>query len=87
MKKEIKEHDFPYDSFYEAVKASDVEVVRQWIGKSPSVVNEFIGVFSPLDAAIEGKDIEMLELLLQAGADPNKKKNQTKTSALIVHKP
>lgn len=60
------------EALFEAIEAGDVETVRELIGSGVDV-NRRYGIFEepPLVAAADEESVEILQLLLDAGADPD----------------
>lgn len=75
-----KEHQ--YNDIHEAIKNGDLDAVKKWIRDQPESINKCLGVFSSLDCAIESENLEALEALLAAGADPNRKNGMCQLTAL-----
>ncbi len=66
----------PHAEFFTAIKQRDYARVRDWLSRDPAPLTAFdpdsFGA-PPLNIAVSRGDIEMIELLLEAGADPDLK--------------
>lgn len=57
--------------FHQAIAALDFEAVKAWLSKDPDVVNLVHHLSTSLNEAIASDNVKMLDLLLEAGANPN----------------
>src|SRR5690348_11672202 len=57
-------------NLYDAVESADAKTVRELLTRRPELVDRGRGV-SPLNLAVQRRDLEMTKLLLEFGANPN----------------
>jgi ankyrin repeat protein len=55
---------------YDAVESADLDTVRELLTRRPEIVDRGRGM-SPLNLAVQRRDLGMTKLLLEFGADPN----------------
>lgn len=72
-----------YSNLFAAVQSGDIEATKKMLSEGANV-NPYKGVEPPLITAIYINNIEMVELLLNYGADPNSRNSRGESAVLIA---